>query len=57
MLHDFLPHAPRPRSWFAAERSELSAMGRPARFGTAALAVLLAAQRRTIWTATVPPRS
>lgn len=44
MLHDFLPHAPRPRSWFAAERSELSAMGRPARFGTAALAVLLAAQ-------------
>lgn len=44
MLHDFLPHAPRPRSWFAAERSELSAMGRPARFSTAALAVLLAAQ-------------
>ena len=44
MLHDFLPHAPRPRSWFAAERAELSAMGRPARFGTAALAVLLAAQ-------------
>ena len=44
MLHDFLPHAPRPRSWFASERSELSAMDRPARFGTAALAVLLAAQ-------------
>lgn len=44
MLHDFLPHAPRPRSWFAAERAELAAMGRPARLGTALLALLLAAQ-------------
>ena len=44
MLHDFVPHATRPRSWFAAERAELAAMGRPARLGTALLTLLLAAQ-------------
>ena len=44
MFADFQPRRPRPRSWFAVERAELSAMGRPARAGTALLALLLAVQ-------------
>ena len=44
MISDFLPHRPRPRSWFATERTELSAMSRPAKTGTLLLALLLLVQ-------------
>lgn len=44
MLTDFLPHKPDPRRWFASERTELSAMKRPAAAATLLLALLFVFQ-------------
>ena len=44
MLTDFLPHKPTPRRWFAWERTELSAMKRPAAAATLLLALLFVFQ-------------
>ncbi len=44
MLKDFAPRKPDPRSWFASERAEFSAMGRPAAAATLLLGILLIVQ-------------